>query len=677
MLSTAMLALPTAPAWAEGPADVEEIIVTGRPGSPTAPSPAEVAAEMRQIAGAVDLVPAEAFRDRYALNLRDMLASSPGVFAQQRFAEEVRISIRGSGLSRGFHMRGLMLMLDGLPVNTADGAADFQEIDPATLRHIEVYRGGNALRYGAASLGGAINMVMPTGRTATAPHSLVAEGGSFGTLRTVAGISRAWDGGDAHAYAVRVSADGWRDQSEQRTWRVGGNIAFTPADGVETRFYIAANDIAQNLPGTLTLRAALEDPKQATPINLVNDYSRDIRSLRLANRTAISLGDARILAGVDLALKDLYHPIFQVVDQDSSTYGGHVRVDLPWALGGMSQELTAGANLRAGRTDARLFLNQGGRRGRQTSDTDQRAWNVEAYLENRSRLTPELSLVLGAQMLWAERETDDLFAPARSDSADYDAVSPKAGLLWDVTDTIQAWANVTRAVEPPTFSELNQTPVVRFVPLDAQKAWTAEAGTRGRSGGLSWDVTFYRAWVEDELLAFTIDPGLSIPAATFNAGDTIHQGIEAGAEATLATGLLTADDRVRATAVYALNDFYFVDDPVYGDRDLAGIPRHQLRTELRYEVAERYRVNLTMEWVPQGGWIDYANTLRAPGYTVFGLGGSVRLAEGVSLYGDVRNLFDRAHVTNWSTIARAAGTNPAVFYPGEPLSAYAGLRVEF
>ena len=53
--------------------------------------------------------------------------------------------------------------MDGIPINTADGYVDSSEIDPTAYRYVEVYKGANALRFGANSLGGAINFVMPTG----------------------------------------------------------------------------------------------------------------------------------------------------------------------------------------------------------------------------------------------------------------------------------------------------------------------------------------------------------------------------------------------------------------------------------------------------------------------------------------------------------------------------------
>ena len=85
-------------------------------------------------------------------------------YAQPRFGQEIRLSICGSGISRGFHMRGLTLLQDGIPMNLADDNGDFQELDPSVLSHLEVYRGANAFRFGGTTLGGAINGVTPTGR---------------------------------------------------------------------------------------------------------------------------------------------------------------------------------------------------------------------------------------------------------------------------------------------------------------------------------------------------------------------------------------------------------------------------------------------------------------------------------------------------------------------------------
>ena len=63
-------------------------------------------------------------------DIADALGHATGVFIQSRFgAQEARLSIRGSGLQRTFHLRGIQLFQDGIPLNQADGAGDFQSIE--------------------------------------------------------------------------------------------------------------------------------------------------------------------------------------------------------------------------------------------------------------------------------------------------------------------------------------------------------------------------------------------------------------------------------------------------------------------------------------------------------------------------------------------------------------------
>ncbi|NBQ54000.1 MAG: Plug domain-containing protein, partial [Proteobacteria bacterium] len=103
---------------------------------------------MEQIPGAAEIIDAETYKGGRATTVKDALDYAPGVFIQPRFgSEESRISIRGSGLQRTFHGRGLKLLQDGVPINLADGSFDFQAIEPLASKAVEVFRGSNGLEY--------------------------------------------------------------------------------------------------------------------------------------------------------------------------------------------------------------------------------------------------------------------------------------------------------------------------------------------------------------------------------------------------------------------------------------------------------------------------------------------------------------------------------------------------
>ncbi len=147
----------------------DTVIVTATRDPEDPPVVAEARERLSETPGAVAVVSAESYSKRYAPGIADLLRDVPGVFAQKKWGGDTRLSIRGSGIGNANHLRGTLLAQDGIPFNEADGFGDFQLIDPSIARYTEVYKGGNALRYGGALLGGAINIVTPTGKTMNQP----------------------------------------------------------------------------------------------------------------------------------------------------------------------------------------------------------------------------------------------------------------------------------------------------------------------------------------------------------------------------------------------------------------------------------------------------------------------------------------------------------------------------
>ena len=653
----------SAPALAEE-AEQSRIIVTA------SPVVAEAATKVVRTPGGVDVVPAEDFEDKLAVSLRDALSFSPGVYTQPRFGQEVRISIRGSGLSRGYHMRGLTLLQDGIPINMADDNGDFQEFDPQVFQHLEVYRGGNALRLGGSTLGGAINAVTPTGRTAPGAEVRL-DGGSFDTLRAKAAYGYADERGDAWAAVTGDRSDGDRDHGRRRALRFNGNVGIRLTDRVETRFYASAQTIRQKLSGALNESDALNHPAKG---NFAGDQARNIDSIRLQNRTTVALDGGELAFGAYYNAKALDHPIYQVVDQKSEDRGVFASLDLAGDLGGMPVELTLGAQARFGQGRFRQFVNVNGRAGAPTSYQKARAQTINSYGEARIAPVAGLWLIAGGIYTHGERRLDNRFAPARSGDASFDAFAPKFGLLFEPAQALQFYANYSRSVELPGFIELGQAPAggaPGFTPLVPQKAWTAEVGTRGTLGIAHWDVSFYRARLRGELLQYNVVAGL-YPAATFNADRTQHQGIETGLD-------LTLTPWASLRQVYQYSDFRFRGDAQFGNNRLPVVPRHFYRAELKLGT-ERLSISPAVEWLPQGAWADYANSKRVGDYATLNLGAQAKVKKGLTLFVDARNLTAERAVGDISAVvdySKLAPASRAIFYPIERRAFYGGIRARF
>ena len=663
--ASALALVIATPAAAESAPDTAIVV--------TAQRIADARAQLARVPSGADLVTADAFADKLAVSLRDTLAFSPGVYAQPRFGQEVRLSIRGSGISRGFHMRGLMLFQDGIPINLADNNGDFQEFDPAVFEHLEVYRGGNALRFGGSTLGGAINAGTPTGRSAPGVE-LRLDGGSFDTIRAKAAFGYADARGDAWAALTTDNSDGDRDHVRRKAVRFNGNVGLRVADGIETRLYASVNHIVQRLPGALTRNEALDTPRASLPANIAGDQQRDIDSIRLQNRTTIDLAGGTLAVGAFVNTKDLFHPIYQVVDQKSVDYGAFARLDLAGQVAGVPVEASLGSTARFGHVQSRQYLNIGGHRGAQTVDARQSARTIDTYGEVRVKPLPALSLIAGGVFTAGQREVDNHRDAQRSGSARFETFSPKLGVLYAPAEAVQVFANYSRSVELPGYIELNQTPFPKngvpglpgFVDIAPQRAWTFELGTRGTIGIARWDITVYRARVRDELLQYSSDA--DVPAATFNADRTRHQGIETGLDLQLARW-------ARLRQVYQLNDFRFRGDALFGDNRLPVVPKHLYRADLRLG-SDGLSVTPNLEWVPTGGWADYANTTRAPGYTLLGISAEAAIRDGVILFVDARNVTGRKAIGDISAVVRAT-PDQAIYYPVERRAVYGGVRARF
>jgi len=106
----------------------------------------QVRVQLRDVPGSVVLLEPADLRQTRQANFADVLRFTPGVFAQPRFgaADEMQFSIRGSGLRNNFHLRGVNVLVNGMPYRLADGFTDFESPELLTTDNIQVYKGANA-----------------------------------------------------------------------------------------------------------------------------------------------------------------------------------------------------------------------------------------------------------------------------------------------------------------------------------------------------------------------------------------------------------------------------------------------------------------------------------------------------------------------------------------------------
>ncbi len=262
--------------------------------------------------------------------------------------------------------------------------------------------------------------------------------------------------------------------------------------------------------------------------------------------------------------------------------------------------------------------------------------------------------------------------------SDFDLWSPKVGLLWDIDRSWQAFANISRSAEVPSFGE--NTVGAPFL-ARAQRATTYEIGTRGNRTDYTWDLSLYRAEIDDELQCITIvTPFFTNTCSVTNADSTVHQGVEAGFGAAVLKSLFVTGrtpDKLWLNTAYTFNDFHFADDALWGDNELPGAPRHYVRAELLYKHPSGVYAGPNIEWVPQAYFVDNANTLKTEAYAIWGMKLGFDDGGPVTAYIEGRNLSDEAYIASTSIAGDLRGIDTAVFEPGNGRAVYGGVQYKW
>ncbi len=203
---------------------------------------------------------------RQGLQLDESLVRIPGVTAQNRynFAQDLRVSMRGFGARSAFGIRGVKLLVDGIPETTTDGQSQVDAIDLTALERIEVIRGPSSVLHGNAT-GGVLDITTRSGPPETFLQPRL-EAGSFGYRRI--GVQA---GGQAEDLAWHVSGwdfamDGYRDHSVAEKRLLHSRLDWDLAAGHRLTALATFLDAPRtDDPGALTAAEVAADRRAANP----------------------------------------------------------------------------------------------------------------------------------------------------------------------------------------------------------------------------------------------------------------------------------------------------------------------------------------------------------------------------------------------------------------------------
>lgn len=528
------------------------------------------------------------------VHLSEPLARLPGVVALDRrnWAQDPQVSIRGFGARATFGIRGVRLLVDGIPLTMPDGQGQASSIDLRAVDRIEVLRGPLAQLYGNAAGG----VVQVFSRRGSAPGEVDAEAvaGSDGLRRYALRAAGAPGGVSAALDLVRLETDGWRRYSAAE--RRGAQFVMEGTTAAGTRTTLVAHDFEQPLaldPGGLTRAQYEADPRQASAASVAQRARKTV-----AQRQAGVVVAHPIDADRTLTARAYYgeRTLFQALAvppaaQLAPTAAGGI-VDLDRGYGGLgllwSQRarladgvLRASVGVEADRMAERRrgFVNDAGEPAALKRDEDDTVTATDAFAQlawTRGAFT----WLAGVRTSRVAFRVDDAFiAPGNPDdsgSVTYRATNPVAGVTWHATDALNLYLNAGRGFETPTFAELAYRADGGSGPnlaLRASRSRHAEIGAKWRvSDAQRLDLALFTAGTDDEIV---VDTNLGGRTTFRNAGRTERRGLELAWAARLGPAWT-----VQAAATWLRAEF--VDaygsgaDAVAAGNRLPGVPSRRL-----------------------------------------------------------------------------------------------------
>jgi iron complex outermembrane recepter protein len=467
----------------------------------------------------------------------EVLAAVPGVKADnQANQERVHVSMRGQGILTEHGIRGIEVLLDGVPLNDPTGfAPDLFDVDWGAVSEVDVVRGPVGFLYGGGSSGGVIDI--STRSAGDEPHGEVsALGGSNSFYKGRTEYSQRFGGTSLFVSTARAAGDGYRVHTRFYGDNLYGKLSFKVGRSLQLNLIGSGTAYFNQNPEGLNLAQVEEDPRQPNPDALTfNEYQKTKRGTgaltgqwAFAENQKISFSSYGRYTHYDESVPS------SVDHQDIGSPGGSAQYDADLGGGRVKHHLSIGFDLDGQMTDDFRHPNLGG--GQQNSEllanqhiTERR---VAGFLTERMVIGGKWSILASVREDHISNELKDYLQSGGFDLSGqrtFDHATGRVGVTFNPRKDTGFYASWGQGFLPPATEELYANPDAlggfntHLVP---STSWGVEGGIRGYvRDRLFYDAAVFHLDTKNDFERYRIT---SRPLETFygNAGETSRYGLE-------------------------------------------------------------------------------------------------------------------------------------------------------
>lgn len=572
-------------------------------------------------------------------SLQDYLTTVPGLYAQntQNFAQDLRISIRGFGARSGFGIRGIQLIVDGIPETTPDGQGQLDNLPLGLIQSLTVLRGPASSFYGNAS-GGVIKINTLEGFENNFVRFRL-QGGSFSSRNLAATVGLKNNKTKAVFYQNQSESQGYRNHSKYKQQVFNAKVWHDLSESSQIRWqFNYTNSPYAYDAGGINLEMVEENPKQARTQNETYNTYETINHLKTGLQWEKQINvNFRWDSYAFYAHRDF-------VGRLPFGFGGFVDLKRDYYGLGTAMEYQPQKHHRmqlrfslADQKDHRQrFMNLNGSSGENTLDQDELFFNAAlSFLD-------ELKWDFGLLRLGLRYDYQGLSTQRESDEVQLNSLNPSLGFTYTQLGNNVIFVSYSSSFETPTLNELSANPIgnVGFNPnLSPSKAHNFELGWRYTTPQNKVEATIYAINTQNEILPYEL---ADFPDRDFyrNAGSTTRRGIELFWEHQRGSWEWMASYNYASLKF----DKYVLGDKNLGGNQLPGVPEQQFSASLEYNFLGGWGAALQSQY---SGTIyaDDANQTRVEDYFLINFRFWKSL-EKISFFCGINNLLDETYFDN-------------------------------
>ena len=575
----------------------------------------------------------------------EALARVPGVrIDNQADGERVHISIRGQGVLTESGIRGIKVLMDGLPMNDPTGVApDLFDVDWSTVDHVEVQRGPAGAFYGGGGSGGVINIVTRNGGPDPAQGLASGEVGSFGFYKSLVEGGGTLGGANYRVSMSHAAANGYRQHTGFRSDNLYSKLRWTPNDRVDVQQVLAwTNHFEENAEGLNALQVQ-QDPRQPNSDAIPKDEFYKVGRFTggFTGRFGLAPGQSLNLTGHLRSTKYMEPRPGEIIRREFLSPGLSLQYNLDAGAGPMVHHLSVGGDALWQSIDELRFENLGfAQQGGLQSNENIAQQGEGVFLMDRVGFAGDWTLMLAGRYDAITNHVKDLLDPGVSYGKDFKHATARVGLAWAPSLRFNPYANVSTGFLPPATAELANNPE-GFSGINQGLTFATstgeELGARGLlPHALSYELAAFHLDTKDDIGRFRLAPSTGRGGIDFyhNVGDTRRYGVE--------TRLGWQPVRKLSMDVaYTWSQFKYVSPPAIDGHWLPSSPEHMLNLGVDYQVVRQLSVGIESE-MQSDWWVDTDGLASVPGFALWGAHASCRWdmgGTGGELSVSARNIF--------------------------------------